>query len=196
MAISPIVGTLLAAAGGGLIKLLFTHLSNKLDKKKWQKAYEQAEIIKDSPPPQVFAPMAAQPPQQPPAPPPPPANAYDARRQMVQDMLLDAELSEAQFAMRKLRRSLDEMTHELAERKAELVIARSMYDEQREDNIKLINDNEKLKAENARLKKELEKYESRDRPTAAARDEHRVVRPLAGGRVLPPPGVQGRNKDR
>jgi hypothetical protein len=210
MVISPILVTILGAAGGGAIKLLFSYFTKKLEEKKWAKSYDKAgETVKAGSPDLVFQPLAA------PQPPPMPQAlhpSFEAEQQStrVKQVLIEADLISAQQALRRLRKSLDDAEIELTQKTGALVEARSMYEAEakaRAAEVRAHAETKRVLAETIKaatdLKKEYERsrmegsqYEPRNRSDVADDRGVRVHRGDPDRRVLPPPNLQGPRKGR
>lgn len=162
-------------AGAGAVftglKLLFSYCLTRLEKRKWQRTYEAVGPSVGQAP--AFGPAVREPTA--------PSHGVELQGLKVQQVLIETQLAEAQQALKRLRTALDDAERELARKAAELVIARSMYDE-------VVDQAAKMKRENASLRTEAEINESRDHQHIAAdqrgsihgRDAYRGLPPLSG----------------
>ncbi len=184
MPVSGITATILGTAAAGVLKLVFGWLQRRVEAKKWDKAYKASAPQLDAPPAPVFE--AARPAREPQVTPRvtlPDALEVDTQRIHVKHVLLEAELAEAQQALRRLRRSLDDVMHELAEAKAELVVTRQKYDALQEAS-------EALRQENEVLRREGSLNESRHRPDVAAPPNYGLGRGRERVHLPPSPGAR------
>lgn len=164
MPASGITAMLLGTAAAGLLKLTFSWLQRRLEAKKWDRAYKASAPAPEEAPSALELPRAREP-QVTPRVALPSEGDIDTQRIHVKHVLLEAELAEAQQALRRLRRALDDATRELNEVKAELVVTRQRNDA-------LQDAGEVLRRENETLRREGSLNESRHHPAALASADH------------------------
>lgn len=188
--LTPLLLALGTATVGGLGKIFFSWLANRLSRKKWDKMYQASGASpSQGAPPDVFQAVTK-----------PPLSAstldhvVDVTRTQAKQVLLEAELAEAQEALRRLRRSLDQSTHELTDSKAEVVALRTAKVELESAQRELTAHAEQLLEENRRLRMEAEINEQRDRRTDLADMGRRRFAVDTRDPLPAPPGRKGLRK--
>jgi hypothetical protein len=131
MAISALLGTLVATAGTALVKVGVDRLAARLAARKWAKEYAKSgeDGGKEAPPPAVFA--AQNPAQAQASAPQRPSSESEIQSIRVKQLLIETELVEGQKALRRLRLSLDEAELEINQKTGALVLERNMHGETR-----------------------------------------------------------------
>lgn len=194
MGMSWLTTTVLTGAGTFAAKYVGSWLAQKLGERKWAKLEKKigATTSLEAPPPAVFAPA-----------PPTPAEQLELEHQRtkVKQVLIGAELLEAQNALHKLRTLIDEARSEAARQTANYVVERQRNDELQKQmaglqakHDELFQAGLKLKAENEYLRQEGDSNVSRDNQHPAPRDGRHIGGRLINPGIPLPPRIPGFSK--